>query len=333
MRFYSVVIPIYNRPDEIKELLESLTKQTYTNFEVIIVEDGSKIKCEDICNSFKDKLNLQYFYKENSGQGFSRNFGFEKAKGDYYIVFDSDCIIPKDYFEKVDHFLNENPLDAFGGPDAALDSFTIVQKAISYSMTSFFTTGGIRGGNKQLEKFRPRSFNMGISKEVFEKTGGYFITRMGEDIEFSIRIEKAGFKTGLIPKAKVYHKRRTRLGQFYKQLFFFGRGRINIFRFYKSELKAVHLLPVVFVLGLFFWLSTALWQTQLFQLGAALLAIYFILIGIDAFMKTKNFIVAWLSLITSFIQLFAYGMGFLKESFAYLRQPEPEGVKAKKGTA
>jgi len=333
MRFYSVVIPIYNRPDEIKELLESLTKQTFTNFEVIIVEDGSQIKCEQICHSFKDKLNIQYFYKENSGQGFSRNFGFEKAKGDYYIVFDSDCIIPENYFETVDHFLNKNPLDAFGGPDAALDSFTIVQKAISYSMTSFFTTGGIRGGNKQLEKFRPRSFNMGISKEVFEKTGGYNITRMGEDIEFSIRIEKAGFKTGLIPKAKVYHKRRTKLSQFYKQLFFFGRGRINIFRFYKSELKAVHLLPVSFVLALFFWLSTALWQWDLFQLGAAVLAVYFILIGIDAFIKTKNFLVAWLSLITSFIQLFAYGMGFLKESFVYLRQPEPEGVKARAGSS
>jgi glycosyltransferase involved in cell wall biosynthesis len=232
MRFYSVIIPIYNRPDEIKELLQSLTHQGFTNFEVIIVEDGSLKTCEDICKSFEDKLEIQYFYKENSGQGFSRNFGFEKAQGDYYIVFDSDCIIPEDYFETVDQHLDENPLDAFGGPDAALESFTLVQKAISYSMTSFFTTGGIRGGNKQLEKFRPRSFNMGISKAVFEKTSGYNITRMGEDIEFSIRIEKAGFKTGLIPNAKVYHKRRTRLDQFYKQLFFFGRGRINIFRFF-----------------------------------------------------------------------------------------------------
>lgn len=327
MRFYSIVIPIFNRPNEIRELLESLTQQRFKNFEVIIVEDGSQIKCEEICNSFKEKLNIQYFYKENSGQGFSRNFGFEKAKGDYYIVFDSDCIIPENYFETVDNFLNENPLDAFGGPDAAMESFTYVQKAISYSMTSFFTTGGIRGGNKQLEKFRPRSFNMGISKEVFKKTEGYNITRMGEDIEFSIRIEKAGFKTGLIPKAKVYHKRRTKLSQFYKQLFFFGRGRINIFRFYKSELKAVHLLPVIFVLALFFWLSTALWQLELFKLGAAILAVYFILIGIEAFMKTKNFLVAWLSLITSFIQLFAYGLGFLRESFAYLKKPKPEGVK------
>ncbi|WKV13959.1 glycosyltransferase [Marivirga harenae] len=327
MRLYSVIIPIFNRPDEINELLESLTRQTLQNFEVLVIEDGSTIKCEEICQSFSSQLNVKYFYKENSGQGFSRNFGFEKATGDYYIVFDSDCIIPADYFETVESFLNENPLDAFGGPDAALDSFTIVQKAISYSMTSFFTTGGIRGGEKQLEKFRPRSFNMGISKEVFEKTSGYNITRMGEDIEFSIRIEKAGFKTGLIPKAKVYHKRRTKLGQFYKQLFFFGRGRINIFRFYKSELKLVHLFPLFFVLGMVFWLSTALWNRELFQLGGALFTIYYALIGIDAFIKTKNFLVSCLSLVTSFIQLFAYGLGFIKECFTYIAQPQPVGLK------
>jgi len=327
MRFYSVIIPIYNRPGEIKELLESLTNQSFTNFEVIVVEDGSTITCKDVCQSFSSQLKIRYFYKENSGQGFSRNFGFERATGDYYIVFDSDCIIPDDYFETVDNYLNENPLDAFGGPDAALDNFTVIQKAISYSMTSFFTTGGIRGGNRQLEKFRPRSFNMGISKEVFEKTGGYNITRMGEDIEFSIRIEKSGFKTGLIPAAKVYHKRRTKLSQFYNQLFFFGRGRINIFRFYKSELKAVHLLPVFFVLGLFFWFSTGIWNRELFQLGGTLFAIYYILIGIDAFIKTNNFLVSCLSLVTSFIQLFAYGMGFIKESFAYIKQPKPTGLK------
>ncbi|SMG45939.1 Glycosyl transferase family 2 [Marivirga sericea] len=327
MRFYSIIIPIYNRPDEIKELLESLTQQSFDNFEIIVVEDGSTIKCEEICQSFSSKLNLRYFYKENSGQGFSRNYGFKKAEGDYYIVFDSDCIIPSDYFETVETYLNVNPLDAFGGPDAAMDSFTIVQKAISYSMTSFFTTGGIRGGKKQLEKFRPRSFNMGISKEVFEKTDGYNITRMGEDIEFSIRIEKAGFKTGLIPDAKVYHKRRTKLSQFYKQLFFFGRGRINIFRFYKSELKAVHLLPLFFVLGLFFWFLTPLWSRQLFEWGGTAFAVYYILIGADAFRKTRNPFVAGLSILTSFIQLFAYGMGFINESFNYVKQPKPTGLK------
>jgi len=327
MRFYSVVIPIYNRPDEIEELLESLTQQTFSNFEIIVVEDGSTIKCDHICEAYSSKLNLQYYFKENSGQGFSRNFGFEKAKGDYFIVFDSDCIIPNDYFEQVEEHLNKEKLDAFGGPDAALDSFTRIQKAISYSMTSFFTTGGIRGGNKQLEKFRPRSFNMGISKEVFEKTQGYLITRMGEDIEFSIRIENAGFKIGLIPKAKVYHKRRTKLGQFYKQLFFFGRGRINIFRFYKNELKLVHLLPLFFVLGLAFWISTLFWNINLFEIGAAIIALYYIMIGIDAFIKTNDFLVSSLSLVTSFIQLFAYGLGFIKESFTYIKQPKPTGLR------
>ncbi|HET8860788.1 glycosyltransferase [Marivirga sp.] len=318
MRFYSVIIPIYNRPDEIRELLESLTHQSFQNFEVLVIEDGSTLRCKEVCDSFSGQLDINYYYKENSGQGFSRNYGFERAKGDYFIVFDSDCIIPSNYFETVDNYLSQNKLDAFGGPDAALDSFTIVQKAISYSMTSFFTTGGIRGGQKQLEKFRPRSFNMGISKQVFEKTGGYHITRMGEDIEFSIRIEKAGFKTGLITDAKVFHKRRTKLSQFYKQLFFFGRGRINIFRFYQSELKLVHLLPLFFVLGLFLWASTAFWNWQLFQLGGALIALYYFLIGIDALIKTNDFKVAIISLITSFIQLFAYGMGFIKESFSYL---------------
>ena len=327
MRFYSVIVPIYNRPGEIKELLESLTKQSFENFEILVVEDGSTIRCKEICESFSSKLDIKYYYKENSGQGFSRNFGFEKAKGDYYLVFDSDCIIPNHYFETVENYLDNNPLDAFGGPDAALDNFTLVQKAISYSMTSFFTTGGIRGGNKQLEKFRPRSFNMGISKEVFEKTDGYNITRMGEDIEFSIRIEKAGFKIGLIPNAKVYHKRRTKLSQFYKQLFFFGRGRINIFRFYRSELKAVHLLPLFFVLGLFFWFLTPLWSRQLFEWGGTAFALYYILIAADAFRKTKSPFVAGLSIITSFIQLFAYGMGFIKESFKYIKQPKPTGLK------
>ena len=173
--------------------MESLTKQQFTDFEVLIVEDGSSEKCEKVCEKYTDQLNLQYYFKENSGQGFSRNFGFEKAKGDYYIVFDSDCIIPEDYFEVVEKALDEHSWDAFGGPDAALDTFTTTQKAISYSMTSFFTTGGIRGGKVQLGTFRPRSFNMGISKEVFEKTKGYLITRMAEDLEFSIRIEKTGF--------------------------------------------------------------------------------------------------------------------------------------------
>lgn len=328
MKFYSVIIPVYNRPDEVKELLESLTQQSFKNFEVIIIEDGSekKLKCETICSPFKSKLDLKYFYKDNTGQGFSRNAGFERAKGDYFIVFDSDCIIPPDYFQIVDDYLKSNPLDAFGGPDAAMSNFTPIQKAISYSMTSFFTTGGIRGGKVNVGKFRPRSFNMGISKEVFEKTGGYVITRMAEDLEFSIRIERVGFKTGLIPEAKVYHKRRTSLKQFYKQLFFFGRGRINIFRFYKSELKLLHLFPVLFSVAFILWILSLLVSPIYpiyFISGAIAFGLYFALIFCDSLLKNKEIDVAYYSIATSFVQLFAYGMGFIKEFFAYVKQPKP----------
>ncbi len=328
MRLYSVIIPVFNRPDEVKELLESLSLQSFKNFEVIIIEDGSdkKLKCEAICSQFKSKLDLKYFYKNNTGQGFSRNAGFERAQGDYFIVFDSDCIIPLDYFQIVDEYLQQNPLDAFGGPDAAMSSFTPIQKAISYSMTSFFTTGGIRGGKLKVGKFRPRSFNMGISKQVFEKTGGYIITRMAEDLEFSIRIEREGFKMGLIPDAKVYHKRRTSLKQFYKQLFFFGRGRINVFRFYKNELKLVHLFPMVFSITFICWLLTLFlvpFNPTIFLIGALLFISYFLLIFFDALVKTKELKVAFLSIATSFTQLFAYGMGFIKEVFTYLKRPNP----------
>jgi cellulose synthase/poly-beta-1,6-N-acetylglucosamine synthase-like glycosyltransferase len=328
MKFYSVIIPVFNRPHEIKELLESLTQQTLKNFEVIIIEDGSekKLKCEAVCSHFKSKLDLKYFYKDNTGQGFSRNAGFERAKGEYLIVFDSDCIIPPDYLQIVDDHLQKFPVDAFGGPDAAMSNFTPIQKAISYSMTSFFTTGGIRGGKVKVGKFRPRSFNMGISKEVFEKTGGYVITRMAEDLEFSIRIERTGFKLGLIPEAKVYHKRRTSLNQFYRQLFFFGRGRINVFRFYKNELKLLHLFPMVFSLAFIFWLLTLFIVPMFpsyFITGALIFSLYSLLIFCDSLIKTKEIKVAFFSIATSFTQLFAYGMGFIKEAFAYLKHPNP----------
>jgi glycosyltransferase involved in cell wall biosynthesis len=220
--FFSIIIPLYNRPQEIKELLETLTLQSYKNFEVLVIEDGSKDDAEDIIKSFADQLDIKYFVKENAGQGFARNFAFERAAGDYFIIFDSDCLIPEDYLEIVNASLTENWLDAYGGPDAAHPSFTPTQKAISYAMTSPFTTGGIRGNKNSIGQFHPRSFNMGISRQVWEKAGGFIITRLGEDIEYSIRIHSMGFKIGLIPRAKVYHKRRTSLLQFYKQLHFFG---------------------------------------------------------------------------------------------------------------
>lgn len=313
MRFYSVVIPVYNRPEEVEELLDTLTKQTFTHFEVLIIEDGSADTCEHIVSRFKDDLDITYHFKTNSGQGFTRNYGFEKARGDFFVVFDSDCLIPPKYFERVDAFLDQNEVDAFGGPDSAHESFTTLQKAISYSMTSPFTTGGIRGNKNHIGTFHPRSFNMGISRSVFEKTQGYRLTRMGEDIEFSVRIIEFGFKTALIPDAFVYHKRRTSLPQFYKQLHFFGRARINVNRFFPGEMKLVHLLPLFFVLGLVAWLSTVFWAPRLFTLGIWSLSLYFLLILIHASYKTRDLKVSLTSVVTSFTQLFAYGMGLISE--------------------
>ncbi len=315
MRFYSIIIPVYNRPDEIAELLQSLSEQTFTNFEVIVVEDGSVKTCKTEVEKHEDKLTIQYYFKENTGQGFSRNFGFKRARGDYFIVFDSDCIIPQNYLQDVDQYLNRDYLDAFGGPDGASKDFTLIQKAINYSMTSIFTTGGIRGSKRHSSTFHPRSFNMGISKEVFAKTGGYKITRMGEDIEFSIRIIENGFKVDLIEQALVYHKRRTNLIQFYRQLHFFGRARINITRFFPKSFKLVHLFPLVFTLS---WIILAgLWFTYhpAFLVGSALLGLYYLLLFVGSTIKNKNLIVGFLSLITATIQLVAYANGMLYEYF------------------
>ena len=313
MRLYSIIVPVYNRPDEIDELLHSLTQQTYPHFEVLVIEDGSKETCQHVVANYASTLTVHYYQKENGGQGFARNYGFERAKGEFLIVFDSDCLIPKEYLQQVDDYLDEKLVDSFGGPDKAHPEFNSLQKAISYSMTSPFTTGGIRGRKKHIGTFHPRSFNMGISQAVYQATGGYKITRMGEDLEFSIRIINAGFKTALIERAFVYHKRRSSLRQFYKQLHFFGRARINVNRFFPGEIKLVHLLPLFFALGFWGWLSTFFWQQDLFSIGGAVLAVFFGLIFIDCTLKTKSLHVALLSVLTSFIQLYAYGMGLIAE--------------------
>ena len=313
MNFYSVVVPVYNRPREVEELLASLAVQTFKNFEVLLIEDGSEFKCDEVAKLFSHQLDIQYHYKENEGQGFARNYGFERAKGEYLIVFDSDCILPEHYFEAVDKFLKENKVDAFGGPDRAHSSFSILQKAISYSMTSPFTTGGIRGRKNSLGTFHPRSFNMGISRAVFEKTGGYRITRMGEDIEFSIRILREGFDSRLIPQAFVYHKRRTSLKQFYKQLHFFGRARVNVNRFHPGELKLLHALPAFFVLGLLIGVTSYLWWSSLFIAFISFLSTYLLVIGVHATVINKDFKIGLLSIVTSFTQLFGYGMGMFQE--------------------
>lgn len=321
--FFSIIVPLYNRPVEIKEMLSSLLDQTYKEFEVIIVEDGSKNKAEHIVDKFKDRLDIQYFFKENEGQGFARNYGFERAKGDFFIVFDSDIIVPEDYLLKVIEGIEKDKLDAFGGPDAAHSSFTAIQKAISYSMTSPFTTGGIRGNKKHVGQFHPRSFNLGISRAVWEKTGGFMLSRRSEDIEFSIRMINSGFKVGLIPDAFVYHKRRTSFAQFYKQTYNFGKGRIDIYCLYPKELKPVHALPAVFVLGLAFLLMidviNLLTMDEIYFLhilgliGNSFLAIYTILLFLHALVSTKSLKVAFLSVIAAYTQLIAYGSGFLSQ--------------------
>lgn len=313
---YSVIIPVYNRPEEINELLKSLTEVTYKSFEVLVIEDGSTNTSEHVIGRYKDSLDIYYYKKKNTGQGFSRNFGFERANGDYFVVFDSDCLIPPHYFsavnEKIEH---HDGIDCWGGPDRAHNSFTPIQKAINYSMTSLFTTGGTRGNRRHIGTYHPRSFNMGISAEVYSKTGGYKITRMGEDLEFSIRIQKNGFNTYYIDDAFVYHKRRTNFIQFYKQLFFFGRARINIRRFHPEELKAAHLFPLVFTITLIYSLSGSMLGYPFADQLLVLYGMFAAILVFDSFRLESNLLVGLYSAAAGFIQLIAYGFGFLSEIF------------------
>ena len=311
--FFSIIIPLYNRPQEIDELLASLVKQTYLQFEVLIIEDGSVNDAKSIVAQYANRLDIKYYFKPNSGQGFSRNYGFERASGDFFIIFDSDCLIPADYLETVRDYLFEHDLDAYGGPDAAHESFTPIQKAISTAMTSPFTTGGIRGNAKHIGQFHPRSFNMGVSREVWEKVGGFILTRLGEDIEYSIRIQANGFKTGLIPAARVFHKRRTSFMQFYKQLHFFGRARINVYLHFPSELKLVHFFPAVFTCGIIFTILANFLYAPLGYVCNFLILVYFMLIFFHAWQVNKSLKVAFLSIIAAFIQLTAYGLGFMQD--------------------
>lgn len=307
---YSVIVPVYNRPEEVRELLQSLTTQTFKDFETIIIEDGSSVTCEAVVNEFRNQLSIEYFFKPNSGPGPSRNFGFTRATGSYMVVFDSDCIIPSTYFLAVEKALLEEELDAWGGPDRGHQNFTPLQQAMGYTMSSVLTTGGIRGGKKK--DFQPRSFNMGISKEVFKKTGGFKFDRLAEDIEFSIRMKKSGFHTGLIPDAFVYHKRRTSLTQFYSQVYNFGRGRILVGKAHPGEIKVTHWFPTLFTFGfllfpvLFFLPGIGIAYVSLYLL-------YFMGIFVDSWRQNKSFQVALLSVPAAFTQLAGYGLGFLAQ--------------------
>ena len=324
---YSIIVPVYNRPDEVGELLQSLCEQTVKDFEVIIVEDGSVNPCKDVCDKYADILSLHYYAKENSGPGQSRNYGAERANGTYVIILDSDVVLPPTYLQAVEDELTQQPCEAFGGPDAAHPDYTPVQKAISYSMTSFFTTGGIRGGKAKLDKFYPRSYNMGIRHDIYLELGGFTKMRFGEDIDFSYRIVEAGYKPRLFPEAWVWHKRRTDFTKFFRQVYNSGIARINLEKRHPGTLKLVHLLPTVFTVGVFglallfvcglmissFGSATTKPQGQLCcQLALLPLALYSLLIFIDSSIKNKSLHVGLLSIPAAFVQLTGYGLGFIE---------------------
>ena len=312
---FSLIIPVFNRPDEVDELLASLCTQTDSGFEVILVEDGSELRCEEVAARYYDRLKLTYHFKPNSGPGDSRNEGLRRMSGNYGIVLDSDCVIPPQYIAAVRMALQRDPVDAFGGPDRAADTFTPVQKAINYAMTSILTTGGIRGGGEKFDRFMPRSFNMGISREAFNRTGGFSQMRFGEDIDMSLRILAAGFRTALFPEAWVYHKRRTSFRQFYKQVYNSGIARINLHLRHPRSLKFVHALPALFVVGETVVLFLGLWGDPswlVLPIGHTLLLLA------DALRCTGSLHVALLAVVACYIQLTGYGLGFLHAAWARL---------------
>jgi len=322
---YSIIVPVYNRPEEAGELLQSLEHQTLKDFEVIIVEDGSQTPCKDVCERFAGILDLHYYTKPNAGPGPARNYGAARAQGEYLIILDSDVVLPDGYLQAVSDELERRPADAFGGPDAAHESFTPTQKAISYSMTSFFTTGGIRGGKAKLDRFYPRSFNMGIRREVYQSLGGFSKMRFGEDIDFSYRIVEAGHPTRLFPTAWVWHKRRTDFRKFFRQVYNSGIARINLEKRHPGTMKLVHMLPALFTVGVCTLILIAAVARALIHydaphwhswyivclLALAPIALYALLIFCDSLRVNRSLRVALLSVPAAFVQLIGYGCGFI----------------------
>lgn len=362
---FSIIVPVYNRPQELAELLASLRGQDYKGkFEVVVVEDGSTERCEAECAPYMGEgapFEVRYFYKENGGPGPARNYGAERAKGEYLLILDSDVVLPKGYLQAVADELKREYADAFGGPDCAHKDFTAIQKAISYSMTSFFTTGGIRGGKKKMDKFYPRSFNLGIRKDVFAALGGFAPMRFGEDIDLSIRIFKGGYKCRLFPEAWVWHKRRATFRQFFKQVHNSGIARIVLYKKYPESLKVVHLLPAVFTLGvgtltiglvvgligmacaMGFGIGGEKMWGGLIVTAVGLMGLYSLLIGIDAAwqnrkaekaarnegedsVKTRESSVkiGCLSVAAAYVQLIGYGSGFLRAVYRCLIRKEAD---------
>lgn len=313
---YSFIIPVFNRPDEVDELLDSLTKQSLKDFEVVVVEDGSSVKCDNVVKAYENRLNIKYFLKANSGPGQTRNYGVDRAEGEYVLILDSDVVLPTDYLQAVDAELRRQPCDAFGGPDRAHSSFSLMQKAINYAMTSFFTTGGIRGGKKKLDKFYPRSFNMGVRREVYLALEGFSKMRFGEDIDFSTRIFKGGYSCRLFPEAWVWHKRRTDLKKFFKQVHNSGIARINLTKRHPGTLKAVHLLPAVFTVGcallVVLTVVAALCGCSHWWAMLTPFALFSLIIFADSALQSHSLQVGIRAVAASFIQLWGYGTGFVR---------------------
>lgn len=305
--YFSIIVPVYNRIDEVSDLLESLTHQSDNDFEIILVEDGSTEPCKAVADQYADRLNLQYYHKSNEGRSIARNYGIVRANGDYFVFVDSDCVLPPDYIEQLHLSLRNDYSDCFGGPDAAHESFTDIQKAINYSMTSFLTTGGIRGGKVQLEKFVPRTFNMGFSRKVYEKVGG-FREMFSEDIDMSTRIRLAGFSIKLFRNVSVYHKRRVDFKKFWRQVHVFGMSRITLKLLYPGSMKAVHTLPALFVIFSIIMVLGTIWC----RWSIVPLAFYLLCVWIAGIISTRSLKIGSIGVITSLIQLFGYGTGFIK---------------------
>lgn len=320
---FSFIIPVYNRPQEIRELLDSFIKVKGNEvFEIVIVEDGSSLSSKDIIINYTNQLNLTYLEKQNSGPGDSRNFGMKHAKGDYFIILDSDCLVPPTYFENVVQFLKEHPVDCFGGADTAAASFTALQKAINYVMTSFITTGGLRGHIKAIQKFEPRSFNMGISKKAFLATGGFSKIHPGEDPDLSQRILKKGFKTAFIPNAAVFHKRRISWKKFYTQVQKFGMVRPILNKWHPEAAKITFWFPTFFV---FFTVCSILLGLLVSLFFILPLSVYICLVLIGSAWQNKNIWVGVLSVVAMFIQFFGYGIAFMQATFyIQLLKKDPE---------
>lgn len=310
---FSFIVPVYNRPEEIRELLQSMKLLDYSSdFEVVIVEDGSTLSSQDIIEEYKDSLQISYFQKANSGPGDSRNYGMKRGKGNYFLILDSDVLLPRDYLVEVEKNLQVNFVHCFGGPDTAHDGFSDLQKAINYAMTSYLTTGGIRGRERQTGTFEPRSFNMGLSKEAFEASHGFGAIHPGEDPDLVLRLRDIGYQSALISTARVFHKRRISWSKFYKQVHKFGMVRPILNKWHPRSRKLTYWFPTIFSLGLILSLVLLLIGNGLL---VYLYGFYFLLILLHASYVNKSFKIGIFTIWASLVQFLGYGYGFCKTSF------------------